>query len=95
MSHQTEMAICAPTINERLLLLVQNKQTTFYQLFKSAFGVVFNIGVISIDKVVEVEEYYDLDTWDNLREYYKSDLKIPRPTKQFMKPYIFERERLK
>jgi len=56
---------------------------------------IFNIGVISIDKVVEVEEYYDLDTWDNLREYYKSDLKIPRPTKQFMKPYIFERERLK
>ena len=51
---------------------------------------IFDISVISIDKKVEVGEYYDLDSWNQLKEYYKSDLKIPRPTRQFMKPYIFK-----
>jgi len=50
---------------------------------------VFDDGVLLIDKKVEVQEYYDLDSWDSLREYYKSDMKIPRPTRKFMKPYIF------
>ena len=53
---------------------------------------VFALDVISMDKVEEIEEYYDLETWASLQQYYASDLKIPRPTKQFMKPYIFKRE---
>ena len=52
---------------------------------------IFNIDVISIDKKVEVPEYYDLDTWDNLQAYYRSEMKIPRPTRQFMKPYYHRR----
>ena len=52
---------------------------------------VFDIGIISIDKKVEVPEYYDLDTWDSLQTYYRSEMKIPRPTRQFMKPYYHRR----
>ena len=52
---------------------------------------IFNLDVILKDKVVEIDEYYDLDSWESLRQYYASDLKIPRPSKQFMKPYIFNR----
>ena len=52
---------------------------------------IFNVDVISIDKKIEVPEYYSLDSWESLRNYYASDLKIPRPTKQFMKPYYHKR----
>ena len=52
---------------------------------------VFNVDVISIDKKVEVPEYHDLSSWDNLQDYYRSDIKIPRPTRQFMKPYYHRR----
>ena len=48
---------------------------------------IFDVDVISIDNIVDVEEYYTLDDWQSLQEYYASSLKIPRPTKQFMKPY--------
>ncbi len=52
---------------------------------------IFNVDVISIDKKVEVSEYYSLDTWKELQDYYASDMKIPRPTRQFMKPYYHKR----
>jgi len=52
---------------------------------------IFDIDVISIDRKVEVAEYYDLDTWDSLLAYYRSEMKIPRPTRQFMKPYHHRR----
>ncbi len=52
---------------------------------------IFNVDVISVDKKVEVPEYYNMDTWDSLLEYYNSEMKIPRPTKQFMKPYYHRR----
>ena len=52
---------------------------------------IFNIDVISIDNKVEIDEYYSLESWDSVREYYASGMKIPRPTKQFMKPYYHRR----
>lgn len=52
---------------------------------------IFNIDVISIDKKVEIPEYYDLDTWDSLQDYYRSEMKMPRPSRQFMKPYHHRR----
>ena len=52
---------------------------------------IFDLDVISIDKKVDVPEYYDLNTWENLQAYYRSEMKIPRPTKQFMKPYYHRR----
>ncbi len=52
---------------------------------------IFDVDVISIDNAVDVEEYYTLDDWQSLQEYYASSLKIPRPTKQFMKPYYHTR----
>jgi len=53
---------------------------------------IFSLDVISMDKVNEVEEYYDLASWESLKSYYASSLKIPRPTRGFMKPYIFNKE---
>jgi hypothetical protein len=53
---------------------------------------IFNLDIIGIDKKVEVKDYYDLGSWESLRKYYASDLRIPRPGKQFMKPYIFKEE---
>ena len=52
---------------------------------------IFDISVISKDKIVEIDEYYDLDSWESLKQYYASEMKIPRPTRKFMKPYIFRR----
>lgn len=53
---------------------------------------IFNLDIIDINKKVEVGEYYSLMNWDSLRSYYGSSLKIPRPGKHFMKPYIFKKE---
>lgn len=53
---------------------------------------IFNLDTITVDKKVEINEYYDLSSWESLKEFYKSDLKIPRPAKQFMKPYHFRRK---
>ena len=52
---------------------------------------IFNLDVISVDEKCEVSEYYSLDSWSELQQYYASDLKIPRPTRQFMKPYYHRR----
>ena len=51
---------------------------------------IFDNDILSTDKKVEISEYYDLDSWESLRSYYISDMKIPRPTRKFMKPYIFK-----
>jgi hypothetical protein len=72
-----------------------NKNKPFEERWSSrhfTLDKIFNLDIIDIDKSVEIEKYYSLDSWDSLKEYYKSDLKIPRPTKQFMKPYIFNKE---
>lgn len=53
---------------------------------------IFNLDIIEVKNTVEIENYYSLQSWDSLQEYYSSGMKIPRPTKQFMKPYIFDKE---
>jgi len=53
---------------------------------------IFNLDIIDVDKKVEVQEYYNLESWNSLQNYYASEMKIPRPGKQFMKPYIFKKE---
>ena len=50
---------------------------------------IFNLSDIVIDNRLEVENYYSLKTWESFQDYYKSGIKIPRPSKQFMKPYKF------
>ena len=54
---------------------------------------IFNLDIISIDKKIEIDEYYGLDNWSSLKKYYQSNLQIARPTKQFMKPYILKKEK--
>tara|TARA_B100000927_G_scaffold187432_2_gene150920 strand:+ start:1048 stop:1671 length:624 start_codon:yes stop_codon:yes gene_type:complete len=51
---------------------------------------IFDLPEITIDIAVDVREYYSLDSWESLQEYYSSTIKIPRPSKQFMKPYKFK-----
>ena len=51
---------------------------------------IFNLPDIKIESRLEIENYYSLQTWDSIQEYYKSGIKIPRPSKQFMKPYKFK-----
>tara|TARA_A100001011_G_C14139749_1_gene769173 strand:+ start:21 stop:863 length:843 start_codon:yes stop_codon:yes gene_type:complete len=51
---------------------------------------IFNIDIIDIDNLIEVGDYYCLDSWKEVLEFYKSDLKINRPSKQFMKPYFIQ-----
>ena len=53
---------------------------------------IFDIDVLSLDNVIEVEEYYSLDKWDSLLQYYASSCVIPRPSKKFMKPYFMKEE---
>ncbi len=53
---------------------------------------IFNLDTIEVDQKLEIQDYYNLESWESLRDFYKSDLKIPRPAKQFMKPYTFKRE---
>ena len=48
---------------------------------------IFNNDIMVIDKKIEITEYYDMSSWQNLQKYYSSNMKIPRPTKKFMKPY--------
>ncbi len=71
-----------------------SRETPFEERWSSrhfTLDKIFNLSVVLKDKVVEIDEYYTLDSWESLREYYASNLKIPRPSKQFMKPYIFRR----
>jgi len=53
---------------------------------------IFNLESVQIDNKVEIEQYYELESWGTLREYYSSNLDIKKPGKWFMKPYIFKRK---
>ena len=53
---------------------------------------IFNLDKIEIHKKVEVRDYYDLRCWESLMDFYRSGIKIPRPSRKFMKPYIFKKE---
>jgi hypothetical protein len=49
---------------------------------------IFNNDIIVIDKKIEIEEYYTLDSWSDLKEYYKSDLEVKKMPKSMAKPFI-------
>ena len=53
---------------------------------------IFNNDIMLVDKKIQNTEYYEMKTWQSLQNYYSSDMKIPRPTKKFMKPYTFNRK---
>ena len=53
---------------------------------------IFEVEQVKLEKVVEIGDYYSLLSWENIKNYYKSDIRIPRPSKMFMKPYIYHRE---
>ena len=53
---------------------------------------IFNVDIITIDNRVEIPEYYELNDWQALEGFYRSEMKLSRPSRQFMKPYIFEKE---
>lgn len=49
---------------------------------------IFNNDIIVIDKKIEIEEYYTLDSWSDLKEYYKSDLEVKKMPKSMAKPFV-------
>lgn len=53
---------------------------------------IFNLDRIEVHKKIEVQDYYDLTSWESLSDFYRSGVKIPRPSRKFMKPYIFKKE---
>ena len=53
---------------------------------------IFNIDIIDIDHNLEVEDYYDLESWGSLQQYYLSNITMPKINREFMKPYIFRKE---
>ena len=53
---------------------------------------IFKHDNIGIDELVEIDKYYDLDSWESLRSFYGSDLKINKMTKTMSKPFFLRRE---
>lgn len=79
--------------NAKLLCTGGDKSKPFEERWSSrnlSLDKMFKLDIIPVDTIIEVGEYYDLDSWESLRAYYQSDIKIPRLSKQFMKPYIFK-----
>ena len=53
---------------------------------------IFKHDTIDIDKKVEIKDFYTLDSWDELKEFYKSDMKIHKMSKNMNKPYFIRKE---
>lgn len=49
---------------------------------------------IDIDKKVEVQQYYSLDSWEELKEFYRSDLTIRKMTKTMNKPFFLRKDEI-
>ena len=55
---------------------------------------IFKHDNIDIDKTVNMKHYYSLDSWDSLRDYYRSDLVIRKMTKTMSKPFFLRKEEI-
>ena len=55
---------------------------------------IFKHDNIDIDKTVNIKHYYSLDSWDSLRDYYRSDLVIRKMTKTMSKPFFLRKEEI-
>lgn len=53
---------------------------------------IFNHDTIQIENQIEVSNYWDLETWESLQQFYASGQKMPSPSAQFMKPYFIKKE---
>lgn len=51
---------------------------------------IFKHDKISIDNKVEIRAYHALDSWEELREFYKSDVKIHKMSKNMNKPHFMK-----
>mgnify|MGYP001279280778 CR=1 FL=1 len=72
-----------------------DKSIPFQERWSSRFfglDKIFGSGIIKEEIKVEIQEYYDLDSWESLQSYYKSEMVINRPSLQFMKPYRYKKE---
>ena len=50
---------------------------------------IFNCDNITVDEKIEVSEYYDLSSWENLKSFYKFGPELVPPSKTIIKPYKF------
>tara|TARA_A100000164_G_C21729827_1_gene687028 strand:- start:315 stop:896 length:582 start_codon:yes stop_codon:yes gene_type:complete len=53
---------------------------------------IFKHDTIDIDKKVEIKDFYTLDSWDELKEFYKSNMKIHKMSKNMNKPHFVRKE---
>ena len=53
---------------------------------------IFKHDTIVIDKEINIQEYYDLDSWNSLRDFYSSELKIRKMSKTMNKPFFIKRK---
>ena len=52
---------------------------------------IFNLDIIDIQQKLEIDYYFSLDSWQDLKECYMFEQKIYNPSKKFIKPYHFKR----
>jgi hypothetical protein len=55
---------------------------------------IFKHDNIEIEKTVNIPQYFTLDSWDELREYYRSDLYIRKMTKTMSKPFFLRKDQI-
>ena len=53
---------------------------------------IFKHDTIDIDKKVEIKDFYTLDSWDELKEFYKSNMRIHKMSKNMNKPHFIRKE---
>lgn len=53
---------------------------------------IFKHDTIDIDKKVEIKDFYTLDSWDELKEFYKSNIRIHKMSKNMNKPHFIRKE---
>ena len=51
---------------------------------------IFNLDIIEVQQKLEIDQYFSLDTWKSLVDFYKSESKVYIPSKKFIKPYHFK-----
>ena len=53
---------------------------------------IFKHDTIVIDKEINIQEYYNLDSWDSLKDFYSSELKIRKMSKTMNRPFFIKRK---
>ena len=59
---------------------------------KSVKELVVNLSKYKIRSKVEIKDFHTLDSWDELKEFYKSNMRIHKMSKNMNKPHFIRKE---